>query len=353
MKEILKNERINKICVRIVNIIVPMKSARKKLREKLYNYLLEALKDELGKKYPDYYQFAMFQPWGDFYIPCALFEEFKKRNSNAKILAVCVNENQRQVLQSFKAIDKVIKIDSAEYYALFSINSAQKCVQKLAIGKLYCLSHWLFADAVNNKSVNFLELYAKMLGLKYPISLSAPSFSLKLKQDYSNTILIYPETRSFTDRELSEFFWIELAQELKSTGYDILFNTKKDAYGPFKTIFLPMMTLIQIAKQCECVIGIRSGFSDILAINKIKNHIVIYPKSPYFKTITKEQQEREFSRAFIMDEKRTFEENMYRITSLNMFNGLTTEFRLTDTELLKQRVKDYVFNLKHKDMEEV
>lgn len=66
------------MCVRIVSAIVPIKSVRKNLRSKLINCLLSALKDELGKKYPDYYQFAMFQPWGDFYIPCALLEEFKK-----------------------------------------------------------------------------------------------------------------------------------------------------------------------------------------------------------------------------------------------------------------------------------
>ncbi len=78
MKFLLQNKFINKICVRIINIIVPIKSVRKQFREKLFNFLMESLKDELSKKYPDYYQFALFHHWGDFYIPCALFNEFKK-----------------------------------------------------------------------------------------------------------------------------------------------------------------------------------------------------------------------------------------------------------------------------------
>lgn len=338
MKEILKNKIINKICIRMINIIVPIKSVRKKLREKLYNYLLDGLKDELGKKYPDYYQFAMFYPWGDFYIPCALFEEFKKENNNAKILAVCTNINQEQILSSINAIDKIVKIDPFKYYSLFSIETVEKHVQKLQKGKLYCLSHWLFSEAVNNKSMNFLELYTKMLGLKHPAKLSVPDVIPVLEKDYSNTVLIYPEAKSFTDKELSISFWIDLAEELNSMGYDIFFNTKQETYGHFKTIFLPMAATIQIAKQCKYIIGIRSGFSDILAINKVKNHIVIYPQSMYFKTITKEQQEKEFSRAFVMEEDKTFEENMFRITSLKMFNSYTTEIYYKDDQTLKSEI---------------
>ena len=99
-----------------------------------------------------------------------------------------------------------------------------------------------------------------------------------------------------------------------------------------------MAATIQIAKQCKYIIGIRSGFSDILAINKVKNHIVIYPQSMYFKTITKEQQEKEFSRAFVMEEDKTFEENMFRITSLKMFNSYTTEIYYKDDQTLKSEI---------------
>lgn len=342
MKKLLQNKFLNNFCVRMINIIIPIKSVRKKLRGNLYNYRLEGLKNKLAKKYPDYFQFAMFQPWGDFYIPCALFEEFKRKNNNAKILTVCVNKNQEQVLKSIKAIDKVVKIDLLQYKTLFSLKTAEKYVQKLEKGKLYCLSHRLFSEAIDNKSLNFLELYTKMLKLKYPAKLSVPKVVPILKGNYSNTILIYPESKSFTDREISKSFWIDFAEELSFMGYNILFNTKKETYGHFKTIFLPIIKSIQLAKQCKYIIGIRSGFSDILAINKVKNHIVVYPKNIYFKTITKQQQENEFSRAFVMQKNKTFEENMLRITSLKMFNDFTTEIYFTDEKTMKEQIIKHI-----------
>ena len=105
---------------------------------------------------------------------------------------------------------------------------------------------------------------------------------------------------------------------------------------------MPIDKSIEFAKQCKFVIGMRSGFSDILEINKVKNHIVIYPKSMYFKTITKEQQIKEFSRAFIMEENKTFEENMYRLTSLKMFNGNAQEFIYNRENQLNEEIINYI-----------
>ena len=249
------------------------------------------------------------------------------------------------MLQSISAIDKIVKIDLRVYNTIFDINNAKKYVQKLEKGKLYCLSHWLFSEAVNNKSINFLELYTKMLGLEYPAKLCVQDIMPILKEDYSKTAFIYPEATSFVDNEIPNNFWRDLAVDLSSMGYDVIFNTKEKIYGNFKTVFLPMYQTIQLAMQCGCIIGMRSGLSDILAINKVKNHIVIYPQNMYFKTITKEQQEQEFSRAFVIEENKTFEDNMYRITSLRMFNSSAIELKFSNSELLKKNIKDILLKL--------
>lgn len=341
-KNLLKNKIINKILVRIINITVPIKTKRKVLRSTLKGFLLEALIDKLSKEYPDYFQFGMFQPWGDFYIPCALFYEFKKQNNNAKILAVCVNNIQENVLKSFDSVDKIIKIPEDYYYSLFPIILPDDFKQELKRGKLYCLSHWLYKEAEQHKSMNFLELYTKMLGLNYPTKLNVPSCTNITNISYLNTVLIYPEAKSFDYTELTKNFWIELANNIANLGFNVIFNTKKQKFSKYKTIFLPMLDSIQLAKQCKFVIGMRSGFSDILEINKVKNHIVIYPQSMYFKPITKEQQIKEFSRAFVMEGNKTFEENMKRITSLKMFNDNAIEFQLEDSEILKQAIMDKI-----------
>lgn len=342
MKNLLKYKFINKLCIRVVNITIPAKDVRKKIRQQLQCIRLEDFKKNFSAKYPDYYQFVMFQPWGDFYIPCALFSEFKKQNNNAKILAVCVNNMQENVLKSFDSVDKIIKIPKEYYYSLFSIILPTNFKQELKKGKLYCLSHWLYKEAEQCKSMNFLELYTKMLELNYPTKLNVPSRTNITNINYSNTVLIYPESKSFDCAELTKNFWLELADNIDYLGFNVLFNTKKQKFGKYKTIFLPIDKSIEFAKQCKFVIGMRSGFSDILEINKVKNHIVIYPKSMYFKTITKEQQIKEFSRAFIMEENKTFEENMYRLTSLKMFNGNAQEFIYNRENQLNEEIINYI-----------
>lgn len=336
IKSLLKNKFINKLCVRIVNITIPIKSVRKNLRQQLQYIRLDDFKDKFSAKYPDYYQFVMFQPWGDFYITASLLSEFKKNNNDAKILAVCVNQEQKIVLETFSAIDKIEIIKKEFYNKLLSINLPKNFKQQLEKGKLYCLSHWHYSDADKNKSYNFLELYTKMLGLKHPTSLTVSNI-LNL-QTNSNDILIYPEANSFDYSEITKDFWVSLADDLSSIGYNVIFNSKKQTYGKYQTIFYPMNKSIEFAKQCKFIIGMRSGFGDILAINKVKNHIVVYPQSMYFKTVTKEQQEKEFKRAFVIEEEKTFEANMKRITSLKMFNDCATEIYFTNEQILRNEI---------------
>lgn len=341
-KESFKNKHINNFAIRVINLTIPFAAKRRELRNILKGFLLEALKDKLSAQYPNYFQFAMFQPWGDFYIPCVLFKEFKKQNNNVKILAVCVNDNQEEILRSFDSIDEVIKIPQEDYGSLFSITVSQNYVQTLKKGRLYCLSHWLFSEAEKNKSMNFFELYTKMLKLHYPSNVDISKLYNIKNAKYSNTVLLYPEANSFNSEELTKDFWLSLANQISAMGFDIIFNTKNKKYSNYKTIFLPMKEQIEMAKCCKYVIGVRSGFSDILALNEVKNHIVVYPKSMYFKTVTKEQQEKEFKRAFVMEQGKTFEENMYRLTSLKMFNDHAKEIFYCTVQQLNSEIIKYI-----------
>lgn len=338
IKALLKNKIINNLCVRIINAIIPIKSVRQDLRKQLKYILLEDLKYNFSKLYQDYYQFVMFHPWGDFYIASALLAEFKKHHQNAKILAICKNESQKKVLETFDAIDKIKIVSKEFYHAILSIDLFNNFKQELKVGTLYCLSHWNYHEAEQNKSMNFLELYQKMLGIKHPSKFELLKLKTYAKNNETNTILIYPEANSFDCREFSKDFWISLVDKLTSMGYNVVLNSKKQNYGRYETIFLPIIESIEFAQNCKYIIGTRSGFSDILAINEIKNHIVLYPKSMYFKTITKEQQEKAFKRAFVMEENKTFEENMKRITSLKMFNNSAKEIYYTDEKTIMNEI---------------
>lgn len=343
LEEILKNKYINKLARKLITLFVFDTLKRRNWRKKLVQLLIIDFRDRLQKKYPDYYQFVLFSPWGDFNITCALLKSFKQK-VNKKILVICGNNAQVDYAKRYSAIDKVIKIDNNLFLKFGFHEKNENFSQTLKIGNLYELSHWCFSSAQNNKSENFLELYAKMLTLTLPTDLERPK--LPLDKNFGNldkTILISPDARSFDMTEFDSKFWISLADSLSKLGFDIAFNSKTKKFGKYKNVFYNLPTQTAFALKCFATIGVRSGFNDILAINKAKNMIAIYPNNMYFNTITKEQQNTEFNRCFVFNES-NFNKNMFKITSLNNMFGANTAFevKFNDFDKMKQEIINYI-----------
>lgn len=321
-----------KFLIFLINIIVVVKPVRIKIRKKLFSLInkifLKEVKKEIKNirsKYSDYYIFSLFFPLGDLGIACSLMKIFKNKN-NKKILVIVNDKNRARVASLFPSIDKIMIVHPFVYDYIY--NNPEFKIKK---GRIYEINHWKFYDAPKYKSKNFLELYAHMLGLKEWENFESPVFSEMLVDnvmkiiekkhiDIRKTVFIAKDSNSFNCKLIDENFWINKAKYYKNMGYEVVFNSKKKSFQGYKTIFLPMHEQLYFCSLCKKVVAIRSGFNDLLGLMKLDNLEIYYPKTMFFGSIKKIDQLCEFKRAFFDDESKNFNENMYRITSLNMFN---------------------------------
>lgn len=324
-----------KILKTIINIIIPNKSLRteyrKKINIKLSPFALELFRKDIEKKYKDYWIFVPFWPWGDFLIACSLLKQFKAENGG-KILIFYHNKNQLEFINSLSFADKILRMPRELYYSTCTKFMTEKNHNKygLAKGKLFELSHHVFTEAENNKSQNFLELYAKMLDLKI-VKIEQPNFSestkIEAQKIYDNVsngkkvIMLSPHANSFDEKEISSAYWIKLGHNLEARGNKVVFNTSKKIFNEFEQVYLPLSQQCYFATLCHLNISLRSGFTDLITIAGVERQVILYPESMRFITITKEHQIEEIIRIFNIDNHLSFEDNMFKVTSINnMFN---------------------------------
>ncbi len=322
--KILQNKIINKITYKILTLFIFSKKKRHKIKEQFFNIYAGNQVQKINSEYKDYWIFTLFFPWGDLGIPCSLMKEFK-RKYGGKILVLVNDENRAQVAKLFPSIDEVMTVNKDIYNYIYRNPNFE--IKK---GNYFEINHWKFYNAPRYQSENFLELYARMMNLDNWSNIESPIFPEEIKNSVSQkiiqmginidkTIFISKDSNSFNSKLLSEDFWLKKAEEYKKQGYEIVFNSNQKEYHGYKTIFLPMAEQLYFCSLCKKVLAIRSGFNDLLGIMKLENLEIYYPETMYFSTISPIEQLVEFKRAFKDEPDKTFDENMYRITSMKMY----------------------------------
>ncbi|MEE0495263.1 MAG: hypothetical protein UDK34_01955 [Cyanobacteriota bacterium] len=319
------NKIINKITYKILTLFIFNRSKRHKIKEKFFKLHAESELNEILSEYKDYWIFSLFFPWGDLGIACSLIKEFKKVHGG-KVLVLINSQNRADVVKLFPSIDKFKVVSSDVYDYIFRYPNL-----KIEKGKYFEINHWKFYNAPRYKSKHFLELYARMMNIENWNNFERPEFGEEIKNrvlnkikelniDIKNTVFISKDSNSFDCTLFDENFWIKKAKEFEANGYEVVFNSKKRNYNGYKTIYLPMAEQLYFCSQCAKIVAVRSGFNDLLGIMGLDNLEIYYPKSMFFKTISQIEQLVEFKRAFLDEEYKTFDENMYRITSMKMFS---------------------------------
>ena len=322
----LSNKIINKIHYKLSTLFISSKKKRKKIKKEFFHKLVANKLNKILDEHKEYWIFSLFFPWGDLGIACSLIKNFKEK-FGGKVLVLVNNENRAKVARLFPSIDKVLVINKDLYDYIFQNPNFE--IQK---GNYFEINHWKFYNAPKYKSKHFLELYARMMNLEYWNNLEKPVFSEEIKTrvlnkisklniDIEKTIFISKDSNSFDCNAIDTEFWLNIAKEYKNQGFEVVFNSKSKRWNGYKTIFLPMAEQLYFCSLCKKVIAIRSGFNDLLAIMGLDNLEIYYPKKIFFNTIEPIEQLIEFKRAFEDEENKTFNENMYRITSLKMFNS--------------------------------
>ena len=326
VEKLLMINFINKLISSVATLFVFNKKKRHKIKKDIYETPLKSYIQRLRYNYSDYWIFQMFIPWGDMGITCSLMQEFKKIHGG-KILILVKNKNMSDVAKLFPSVDKVLIIPKNVFGYIYENPNVD-----MKQGDYYELNHWKFIDAPYYKSKSFLDLYKNMLNIEdININLELPVFTTQiirkvdelfdnLKFADKKIVLLCPHANSFNSLSLNNDFWLKLAKKISDLGYFVVFNSKKKVYKKYKTIFLPMAEQLYFCTKCCKIIGMRAGFNDLLAIMKLNNLIVLYPEDIYFKTISKHAQLLEFKRSFDINKNLKFEDNMYNITSLRMFN---------------------------------
>ncbi|HIS36629.1 TPA: hypothetical protein IAC10_08380 [Candidatus Scatousia excrementigallinarum] len=130
-------------------------------------------------------------------------------------------------------------------------------------------------DLRKGKEIHYCEAICKTIGIKYTKEANRPVISEEVKQsalmkakriglNLDNFVFLCPESQS--NENPAKDYWINLTNEFYEQGYDIFINTLSldPAYGLGKTCFLTFDEAYYIASLSKQIIGLRSGFIEVL-----------------------------------------------------------------------------------------
>lgn len=276
------NAEINYLLRRLITIFVPIRKYRRSWRNKLLNeYYKYIVKDIVKCKHSDSYVFFSRNGVGDVFFAASLIKEFKKIHQG-RVVYITEKKSIAKFLNSFPSIDEVIyekNFDSLQGMAI-----VQRKIQKQQLNFLY------FPYRGNKPNYTFSDSYANLLGVPLDSERELPIINdddikladdeiKKLKIDPAKTIILIPENVMWDYRVLNTKFWKELADELKKSGYDVVFNSNNKEYKKFKNTFIPINAFVYFASQVKHIISFRSGIDDLLVGMGITNLTTIYPNN--------------------------------------------------------------------------
>lgn len=93
--------------------------------------------------------------------------------------------------------------------------------------------------------------------------------------DLNNFVFIMPEANSILP--LSETFWENVCNELRSKGYDIFANTKCGVYPFAKSELLTIPQAMYLASLSKGFVSIRCGLLEVLSTIPVQKHVIYTP----------------------------------------------------------------------------
>jgi len=271
--------------LRLLNTLYFLKLLLTLLRDK---FLWEKIKEKV-KLSDDEFGFVCNLHNGDTYVFCSFIEAFKKKYGGK--ITVVVKNSQYSIPKMFPAIDKIItfkKLPSSSFGDLYpSLSEPKK--GSLSLGYPYG-----YKNIDNCPNSNWFQTFQFQLKLDLSSNQSKPVISYDLKEQslkelktligsnsFKKVVIISPYSYS-SSLNLKEFFWIELAENLRKLGYIVMTNASKreDVINGTIRINFDFQKLLLIAEEIGFFIGIRSGLFDIISSANCRK-IILYPKLTY------------------------------------------------------------------------
>jgi len=226
---------------------------------------------------------------GDTYVFCSYMEIFKQKYGGK--ITVIVKESQISIPKMFPAIDRIISFKKLPSYLFGSLTlNSIPSKGKLVFGYPYGYVRIIAYDKLNNFYSPFEMLFEMQLNLDNAATRSLPIIELDTKykalkklnfiSEAKKSIIISPY--SYSLQNLEESFWIDLSNKLNELGYLVITNISKSEKPIPNTVGLNVDfdEIIPIVEKIGIVIGMRSGFFDIISSSSCVK-IILYPKLFY------------------------------------------------------------------------
>ena len=157
---------------------------------------------------------------------------------------------------------------------------------KSRYGELFRSSWWKVYD---EKSPRLYFHYAVMAA--YGIPAHTPAYIPKIQASRKTlrhlnslgiknggTVIIAPEAVS-CDEVISLEVWMKVAVNLEGQGFKVFFNSRNEAYGKERLLFLPLQETLHAITQGGGFIGYRSGLCDVVSAFTKSRQIIVYPNN--------------------------------------------------------------------------
>ena len=257
--------------------------------------------NELFEKLPpnDWEYFLVETGMGDmmaFMFWLKIYKENRPRQDRRKVVALCLNDHQNNILQSCPYVELVVKISPLAFNCLSIYFSKKYRIKN-------CLSAY-YSTNVLKKNVNHSKEYADVGGLigvwrdffnlnpkvkfklyQMPVPQSATERALSVFEEMrlvkGKTVVIFTEGNTWGRYPAKEKFWLRLAEKIKNLqGYDVVTNSKQEVIPGCRNIFLTLQETVAFVGLCGNVVAIPTGFAEYSVAFNYESKILyqsVYP----------------------------------------------------------------------------
>lgn len=247
-------------------------------------------KKVLKLKYKKYWILVPIPAFGDAFVTFSLIRAFKEKNGG-KVLILTNKESIKNLAKLFSDIDAVI------FSPFVNLENSDEPI----IGKPYYIN--FYQDFHGIKSRHMLSRAKLFLGLDENAKPVKPTTSKKvsdkiaamikeLNPENKSLILLSPDAVTVDSEYIGEDFWNELAKKFTDLNFLVIFNVdgrSNEKYSRYKKIFLPIEQMIVFSQKCHAIVGLRSGFLDVLAGSVSTKIICLYHVNHLFKNFKNDE----------------------------------------------------------------
>lgn len=218
--------------------------------------------DLLSREFDKIFLYPAFSI-GDAYIISCFFNDYLQVNKIQKYIILTKSSKIVYVFEMFGLLVKNIRENEFEY---LSKTKSEKNIINLCPPVV--------------EKINIIEFYLKHLFKNQFLKCQSPQVDLNSEfEDFkkNKTIVLSPYSNSIKD-ELSEYFWIDLAERMKDLGFEVVTNcsTSEEAIYGTKKVMIDLNKFLSFVSYCGFFVGYRSGLCDLVCQMNIKS-VIIYP----------------------------------------------------------------------------